>query len=157
MLNKSYTFLEKSYLNNYFENKDTLFETKDSIFAKYLKERENPDTVFKYIYQNNDVVGYFVLNKNIENTLKPYVDYLITDVYVIPEERERGFAFNSFKNILMGKKFSLGFIIDDECLKGKRLVAKLSRELNIKLRKSNNQYPEKSSTKLYILDARASC
>ncbi len=154
MLNKSYSFLEKCYVDNFFENKDTLFENKDTIFAKYLKDKDDPNISFKYIYKNNDVVGYYVVNKAIEEQIKPYVDYFITDMYVIPEERNRGFATNAFKNILKTKNVSLGFIIDDECLKAKRMVSNLSKDLNIKLRKSNNQYPDKTSTKLYILDTK---
>ena len=154
MFNKSYSFLDKCYKDNFFENKDTLFETKETIFFNYLKEKENPNIVFKYIYKNNDTVGYYVLNKQIEERLKPYIDYLITDAYVVPEERGRGFAFNNFKNILKTKNVSLGFIIEDECLKGKKLVSKLAKELNIKMRKSSDQYPDNSSTKLYILDAK---
>lgn len=154
MVNKSYSFLEKCYLDNFQENKDTLFETKETIFNSFLKDKNNPNLSFKYIYKNNDAVGYYVINKNVEEKLKPFVDYLIIDFYVIPAERRRGFASNCFKNILSTGNISLGFVLEDESIKGKKLVDKLSKELYIKVQKSSGQYPDKASTKLYVINGK---
>ena len=95
-----------------------------------------------------------MVNKNVEEKLKSYVDYLIMDFYVIPAERKRGFALNCFKNILSTGNISLGFVIEDESIKGKKLVDKLSKELHIKVQKSSGQYPDKTSTKLYVLNGK---
>lgn len=154
MLNKSCSFLEKCYLDNFQENKDTLFETKETIFNRFLKDRNDQNLSFKYIYKNNDAVGYYVVNKNVEEKLKSYVDYLIIDFYVVPAERRRDFALNCFKNILSTGNISLGFVIEDESIKGKKLVEKLSKELKIKVMKSSGQYPDKASTKLYVLNGK---
>lgn len=154
MVNKTYSFLEKCYIDNFQENKDTLFETKETIFNSFLKDKNDPNLSFKYIYKNNDVVGYNVVNKSVEEKLKPFVDYLIIDFYVVPAERRRDFALNCFKNILSTGNISLGFVIEDESIKGKKLVEKLSKELKIKVKKSSGQYPDKASTKLYVLNGK---
>ena len=79
---------------------------------------------------------------------------MIIDFYVVPAERRRDFALNCFKNILSTGNISLGFVIEDESIKGKKLVEKLSKELKIKVKKSSGQYPDKASTKLYVLNGK---
>ena len=48
----------------------------------------------------------------------------------------------------------MGFVLEDESIKGKKLVDKLSKELHIKVQKSSGQYPDKASTKLYVINGK---
>lgn len=152
----SFKFLEKCWYENYKEKGEYLDPNCDKTIAmeKFKEERENPNNYYFYIYRNNDAIGYFRVSMDIEEKAKNYVDYLITDFYITPKERGYNFARKAIKSIIKKGKYSYGFVIPDENRKMRRIVKNAAEDLDKKLIQSSGQYPEYSSSKLYIINNR---
>lgn len=148
----SFSFLQKCFMDNYKENKEYLIFDEARAYKEFLELRNNPNIVFSMIYKNQRAVGYYAVSSEIEEKAKPFVDYIITDIYIIPKERNQGIASSFLEYIINNSKFKMGLTVPDECLKMRRMVEKLAKKTGKKLRKSHNQYPEYSISKLYVFE-----